>query len=91
MYRLRQHQISMSINSSDWPSVFSPLSRRLSFPWHSGDVMQLINSYDAKYGPVHPVFYQGTYAQALNAAKQELTFLVVYLHSDNNRFAKMTV
>jgi len=49
-----------------------------------GDVMQLINSYDAKYGPVHPVFYQGTYAQALNAAKQELTFLVVYLHSDNN-------
>jgi len=49
-----------------------------------GDVMQLINSYDAKYGPVHPVFYQGTYAQALNAAKQELTFLIVYLHSDNN-------
>lgn len=49
-----------------------------------GDVMQLVNSYDAKYGPVHPVFYQGTYAQALNAAKQELTFLIVYLHSDNN-------
>jgi len=49
-----------------------------------GDVMQLINLYDAKYGPVHPVFYQGTYAQALNAAKQELTFLIVYLHSDNN-------
>lgn len=49
-----------------------------------GDVMQLINSYDARYGAVHPVFYQGTYAQALNAAKTELTFLVVYLHSDNN-------
>jgi len=60
-----------------------------------GDVMQLINSYDARYGPVHPVFYQGTYAQALNAAKQELTFLVVYLHSDNNsdcdRFCRTTL
>jgi len=49
-----------------------------------GDVMQLVNSYDARYGPVHPVFYQGTYAQALNAAKTELTFLIVYLHSENN-------
>ena len=47
--------------------------------------MQLVNSYDARYGPVHPVFYQGTYAQALNAAKTELTFLIVYLHSENNR------
>ena len=56
-----------------------------SLTFFPGDVMQLINSYDAKYGPVHPVFYQGTYAQALNAAKQELTFLIVYLHSDNNR------
>jgi len=49
-----------------------------------GDVMQMINSYDAKYGSDHPVFYQGTYAQALSDAKQELTFLIVYLHSDNN-------
>lgn len=31
------------------------------------------------------MFYQGTYAQVLNDAKQELKFLAVYLHSDNNK------
>ncbi|XP_013199412.1 FAS-associated factor 2 [Amyelois transitella] len=46
-----------------------------------GDVMGFINSYTARYNP-HPVFYQGTYAQALNDAKNELRFLIVYLHSD---------
>ncbi|KOB75757.1 UBX domain-containing protein [Operophtera brumata] len=47
-----------------------------------GDVMNFINSYSAKYNP-HPVFYQGTYAQALNDAKNELRFLIVYLHSES--------
>lgn len=47
-----------------------------------GDVMDFINSYSAKYNP-HPVFYQGTYAQALNDAKNELRFLIVYLHSES--------
>ncbi|XP_026756239.1 FAS-associated factor 2 [Galleria mellonella] len=47
-----------------------------------GDVMSFINSYTARYNP-HPVFYQGTYAQALNDAKNELRFLIVYLHSDS--------
>lgn len=46
-----------------------------------GDVLNFIRAY--KY-PLHPVFYQGTYAQALNDAKRELKFLVVYLHSENN-------
>lgn len=40
-----------------------------------------IAAYIDKY-PVHPVFYQGTYAQALNDAKRELKFLLVYLHSE---------
>ncbi|XP_072944574.1 FAS-associated factor 2 [Epargyreus clarus] len=47
-----------------------------------GDVMGFINSYTARYTP-HPVFYQGTYAQALNDAKNELRFLIVYLHSES--------
>ncbi|KAG7312241.1 hypothetical protein JYU34_001713 [Plutella xylostella] len=47
-----------------------------------GDVMGFINSYTTKYN-AHPVFYQGTYAQALNDAKNELRFLIVYLHSDS--------
>ncbi|XP_037958621.1 FAS-associated factor 2 [Teleopsis dalmanni] len=44
-----------------------------------GDVLRFIEAYNEKY-PQHPVFYQGTYAQALNDAKQELRFLLVYLH-----------
>ncbi|GAB0095854.1 UBX domain-containing protein [Sergentomyia squamirostris] len=45
------------------------------------DVLTFIETYKEKY-PVHPVFYHGTYAQALNDAKRELKFLLVYLHSD---------
>lgn len=48
-----------------------------------GDVLQFIASYNEKY-PAHPVFYQGTYAQALNDAKRELKFLIVYLHNERN-------
>ncbi|EDW03845.1 FAS-associated factor 2 [Drosophila grimshawi] len=48
------------------------------------DVMKFIREYYERY-PEHPVFYQGTYAQALNDAKQELRFLLVYLHKDPSR------
>lgn len=46
-----------------------------------GDVMSFIRNFSIRY-PQRPVFYQGTYAQALNDAKQELRFLLVYLHKD---------
>lgn len=49
-----------------------------------GDVMRFINYFEKTFGQSHPVFYQGTYSQALSDAKQELRFLIVYLHSDNN-------
>ena len=45
-----------------------------------GDVLNFIRDYNIKF-PVHPVFYQGTYAQVLNDAKRELKFLLIYLHS----------
>lgn len=48
-----------------------------------GDVLNFIQNYNDKF-PEHPVFYQGTYAQALNDAKRELKFLLVYLHSDSS-------
>lgn len=48
-----------------------------------GDVLNFIRTYNEKYA-AHPVFYQGTYAQALNDAKRELKFLIVYLHSEGN-------
>ncbi|CAH0400886.1 unnamed protein product [Chilo suppressalis] len=47
-----------------------------------GDVMGFIVNYQSRFNP-HPVFYQGTYAQALNDAKNELRFLIVYLHSES--------
>ncbi|KAJ9584534.1 hypothetical protein L9F63_021144 [Diploptera punctata] len=50
-----------------------------------GDVMSFIRSYEEKYGLQHPVFYQGTYSQALNDAKQELRFLLVYLHCEDHQ------
>lgn len=46
-----------------------------------GDVLNFITAYNEKYAH-HPVFYQGTYSQALNDAKRELRFLLVYLHSE---------
>ncbi|XP_029048970.1 fas-associated factor 2 [Osmia lignaria lignaria] len=46
------------------------------------DVINFIQSYEERYGSSHPVFYQGSYSQALSDAKQELRFLLVYLHKD---------
>jgi FAS-associated factor 2 len=46
------------------------------------DVLGFIQHFNQTYGPEHPVFYQGTYAQALNDAKRELKFLLVFLHSE---------
>ncbi|KZC06971.1 PREDICTED: FAS-associated factor 2 [Dufourea novaeangliae] len=46
------------------------------------DVINFIRSYEEHYGSSHPVFYQGSYSQALSDAKQELRFLLVYLHKD---------
>lgn len=50
-----------------------------------GDVLSFIRLYEEKYGLGHPVFYQGTYSQALNDAKQELRFLLVYLHCEEHQ------
>lgn len=50
-----------------------------------GDVLKFIDTVNETMTRSHPVFYQGSYSQALNDAKQELRFLVVYLHQDNNQ------
>ncbi|KAK8780723.1 hypothetical protein V5799_017934 [Amblyomma americanum] len=47
--------------------------------------MAFIHSYESRYGSSHPVFYQGSYSQALNDAKQELRFLLIYLHGDDHQ------
>uniref|UniRef100_A0A674IKT7 Fas associated factor family member 2 n=1 Tax=Terrapene triunguis TaxID=2587831 RepID=A0A674IKT7_9SAUR len=50
-----------------------------------GDIVSFIHMFEEKYGRIHPVFYQGTYSQALNDAKRELRFLLVYLHGDDHQ------
>ena len=50
-----------------------------------GDVVSFITEFNTKFGPNHPVMYQGTYSQALNDAKRELKFLLVYLHSEEHQ------
>lgn len=50
-----------------------------------GDVMRFVHQFEETYGSVHPVFYQGSYGQAISDAKQELRFLLVYIHQDNNK------
>ncbi|MXQ83717.1 hypothetical protein E5288_WYG002328 [Bos mutus] len=50
-----------------------------------GDIVSFMHSFEEKYGRAHPVFYLGTYSQALNDAKRELRFLLVYLHGDDHQ------
>ncbi|XP_012226037.1 FAS-associated factor 2 [Linepithema humile] len=49
------------------------------------DVINFIRTYKERFGNTHPVFYQGSYSQALSDAKQELRFLLVYLHKDESQ------
>ncbi|XP_039300904.1 FAS-associated factor 2-like [Nilaparvata lugens] len=61
-----------------------------------GDVMSFIKYFEERWGREgHPTFYQGSYSQALSDAKQELRFLLVYLHKDNdeecNNFCRNTL
>jgi len=69
-----------------WPpsAPFDPLA----------DVQQFRRDFDATYGG-NTVFFEGTYSQVLEKAKQDLQFLLVYLHSpshaDTDRFCRTTL
>ncbi|KAF9428052.1 hypothetical protein BGZ94_003498 [Podila epigama] len=56
---------------------------------------RFLREYEEAYGTQHPNFYAGGYSAALNRAKDELKFLVVYLHSDEHdateKFCKETL
>jgi len=51
----------------------------------AGDVAAFARDYEARFGPVHPPFHQASYAQALELAKRELRFMLVYLHSEDHQ------
>lgn len=49
------------------------------------ELQRFKDEFETTYGPVHPIFFRGTYAQALEEAKRELKFLLVYLHSPHHQ------
>ncbi|XP_028408569.1 FAS-associated factor 2-like [Dendronephthya gigantea] len=59
------------------------------------DVLKFKEEFETKYGRIHPTFYQGSYSQAIEDAKRELRFLLVYLHSsehkDTEQFCRTTL
>ncbi|KAF9091803.1 hypothetical protein BGX29_010752 [Mortierella sp. GBA35] len=56
---------------------------------------RFLRDYEESYGTVHPNFYAGGYSTALSRAKNDLKFMVVYLHSDEHdatdKFCKETL
>ncbi|XP_068707194.1 FAS-associated factor 2-like [Montipora foliosa] len=67
------------IGSLLWPSAFQARTTPLE------DVLHFKAEFEKDYGTTHPTFYQGSYSQALNDAKRELRFLLVYLHSSDHQ------
>lgn len=61
--------------STPIPIDYDPLANIAEFAIH----------YNTKFGNNHIDFYQGSYSQAVNEAKRELKFLVVYLHQNDNQ------
>lgn len=60
-----------------------------------GDVLHFIGHYNEIYGDIHPNFYRGSYSQALNEAKRDLKYVLVYLHctehQDTDHFCRNTL
>lgn len=50
-----------------------------------GDVTNFIQNFEGSFGRNHPNFFRGTYSQALNEAKTDLKFLLVYLHGPDHQ------
>lgn len=59
------------------------------------DVAEFRRTFDRTYGALHPPFYSGSYARALDEAKRDLRFMLVYLHcaahQDTDSFCRHTL
>ncbi|XP_046396416.1 FAS-associated factor 2 [Ischnura elegans] len=49
------------------------------------DVAAFVSEFESNFGPQHPVFFRGSYSDALAHAKRDLRFLLVYLHSPQHQ------
>jgi FAS-associated factor 2 len=61
--------------STSMPIDYDPLA----------NIAEYAIQYNQKYGMNHVDFYQGSYSQAVNEAKRDLKFLMVYLHQNDNK------
>ncbi|XP_065583209.1 FAS-associated factor 2-A-like isoform X2 [Artemia franciscana] len=52
------------------------------------DMSSYKREFEEEFGAIHPNFFEGGYNQALAAAKRELVFLMVYIHSPDNQESK---
>lgn len=74
------YNLIVSVVKYTWRLVYPESRRLINNP--TIDIERFIRNYESKYGVVHPVYYRGSYRQALYDAKQELRFLVIYLHKN---------
>ena len=70
-------------------------ARRISQTRPEEDVADFIDNFNRKYGRDHLPFHIGSYSKALEEAKRDLRFLLVYLHSpshqDTDKFCSQTL
>ena len=52
------------------------------------DVGEFLSEFNAKYGRDHVAFHTGSYSRALEEAKRDLKFLLVYLHCPSHQDTK---
>jgi hypothetical protein len=45
---------------------------------------EFAQQFESEYGSIHPTFFQGCFLDALNYAKQQFKFVLVYLHADSH-------
>lgn len=89
--------LSVLVNLIAWPFnvILSTLIRIIRLPLTLfgtsepadplAELQKFKDDFEATFGVVHPPFFRGTYAQALEEAKRELKFLLVYLHSPHHQ------
>lgn len=65
-------------------TAFAPQRRVTAVANPRGDVAAFIAAFDERFGTEHPAFLACSYAEALERAKRELRFLLVYLHSERH-------
>jgi hypothetical protein len=52
---------------------------------HADDTQRFIELFNLEHGTVHPTAHVGTFREAVDVAKRDFKFLVVYLHSPHHQ------